>query len=171
MNLKCRNISKAMSLLFSTLSRFITAFLPKSKHLLILWLQSPTAVILEPKKIKSVLKSKILLVHLTCQTSQTCTRGTWLTRLSGFWGPSTYQGRCLDACGSSGFDPVFQNHHRHTHSQFPLTSSLILGHLLAQFWNFNPPPTKLQTPTRSWISVFKKSFYFILEYSRLAGLW
>ena len=54
MNLKCRNISKVMSLLFSTLSRFITAFLPKSKYLLILWLQSMSAVILEPKKIKSV---------------------------------------------------------------------------------------------------------------------
>jgi len=54
MNLKCRNISKVMSLLFSTLSRFITALLPKSKHLLILWLQSMSAVILEPKEIKSV---------------------------------------------------------------------------------------------------------------------
>ena len=45
---------KVMSLLFNMLSRFIKAFLPKSKHLLISWLQSPSAVILEPKKIKSV---------------------------------------------------------------------------------------------------------------------
>ena len=43
-----------MSLLFNTLSRFVIAFLPRSKHPLILWLQSPSALILEPKKIKSV---------------------------------------------------------------------------------------------------------------------
>ena len=47
-------ISKVMALLFNMLSRFIIAFLPRSKCLLILWLQSPSAVILEPKKIKSV---------------------------------------------------------------------------------------------------------------------
>ena len=45
---------KVMSLLFNTLSRFVIAFLPKSKCLLISWLQSPSAVILEPNKIKSV---------------------------------------------------------------------------------------------------------------------
>ena len=43
-----------MSLLFNMLSRLITAFLPRSKGLLISWLQSPSAVIWEPKKIKSV---------------------------------------------------------------------------------------------------------------------
>ena len=43
-----------MSLLFNMLSRLVIAFLPRSKHLLISWLQSPSAVILEPKKIKSV---------------------------------------------------------------------------------------------------------------------
>ena len=42
-----------MSLLFNTLSRFVPALLPRSKRLLILWLQSPSAVILEPKKMKS----------------------------------------------------------------------------------------------------------------------
>ena len=47
-------ISKVISLLFKTLSRFVIAFLLRSKGLLILWLQSPSAVILEPKKIKSV---------------------------------------------------------------------------------------------------------------------
>ena len=47
-------VNKVMSLLFSTLSRFVIAFLPRSKRLLISWLQSPSAVILEPKKIKSV---------------------------------------------------------------------------------------------------------------------
>ena len=41
-----------MSLLFNMLSRFVIAFLPMSKSLLISWFQSPTAVILEPKKIK-----------------------------------------------------------------------------------------------------------------------
>ena len=45
---------KVMSLLFKMLSRFVIAFLPKSKGILISWLQSPSAVILEPKKIKFV---------------------------------------------------------------------------------------------------------------------
>ena len=43
-------VSKVMSLLFNTLSRFVIAFLPRSNHLLISWLQSPSARILEPKK-------------------------------------------------------------------------------------------------------------------------
>ena len=43
-----------MSLFFNTLSRFVIAFLPRSKHLLISWLQLPSTMILEPKKIKSV---------------------------------------------------------------------------------------------------------------------
>ena len=47
-------VGKVMSLLFNMLSRLVIAFLPRSKHLLISWLQSPPAVILEPKKIKSV---------------------------------------------------------------------------------------------------------------------
>ena len=47
-------VSKVMFLLFNMLSRFVIAFLPRSKHLLISWLQSPSAVILESKKIKSV---------------------------------------------------------------------------------------------------------------------
>ena len=47
-------VGKVMSLLFNILSRLFIAFLPRSKHLLISWLQSPSAVILEPKKIKSV---------------------------------------------------------------------------------------------------------------------
>ena len=50
-------VGKVMSLLFNTLSRFVIAFLPRSKSLLILWLQSPSVVILEPKKIKSVTAS------------------------------------------------------------------------------------------------------------------
>ena len=47
-------VSKVMSLLFNMLSRLVIAFLPRNKHLLISWLQSPSAVILEPPKIKSV---------------------------------------------------------------------------------------------------------------------
>ena len=47
-------VGKVMSLLFNMLSRLVIAFLPRSKHLLISWLQSPSAVILEPKKLKSV---------------------------------------------------------------------------------------------------------------------
>ena len=47
-------VGKVMPLLFNTLSRFVIPFLPRSKHLLISWLQSPSEVILEPKKIKSV---------------------------------------------------------------------------------------------------------------------
>ena len=47
-------VGKVMSLLFNMPSRLVIAFLPRSKHLLISWMQSPSAVILEPKKIKSV---------------------------------------------------------------------------------------------------------------------
>ena len=47
-------VDKVMSLLFNTLPRFVIAFLPRSENLLISWLQSPSAVILEPRKIKSV---------------------------------------------------------------------------------------------------------------------
>ena len=47
-------VCKIMSLLFNMLVGFVITFLPRSKHLLISWLQSPSAVILEPKKIKSV---------------------------------------------------------------------------------------------------------------------
>ena len=47
-------VGKMMSLLFNMLSRLVITFLPRSKCLLISWLQSPSAVIMEPKKIKSV---------------------------------------------------------------------------------------------------------------------
>ena len=50
-------VGQVMSLLFNMLSRLLLAFLPRSKHLLISWLQSPSAVILEPKKIMSVIVS------------------------------------------------------------------------------------------------------------------
>ena len=48
------SVSKVISPLFNMLSKFVITSLPRSKHLLISWLQSPFAVILEPQKIKSV---------------------------------------------------------------------------------------------------------------------
>ena len=52
-------VGKVMSLLFNMLSRLVMGFLPRSKHLLISWLQSPSEVILEPKKIKSLTVSTV----------------------------------------------------------------------------------------------------------------
>ena len=57
-------VSLVMSLLFNMLSRLVTAFLPRSKRLLISWLQSPSAVILEPKKIKSATVSIFFPIYL-----------------------------------------------------------------------------------------------------------
>ena len=54
-------VGKVMSLLLSILSRLVTTFLPGSKHLLISWLQSQSAVILEPPKIKSATVSTVSL--------------------------------------------------------------------------------------------------------------
>ena len=52
-------VGNVMSLVFNILSRLVIAFLPRSKCLLISWLQSPSAVILEPKKVKSVTVSLV----------------------------------------------------------------------------------------------------------------
>ena len=52
-------VDKYMSLLFNMLSRLVITFLPRSKHLLISWLHSPSAVILEPNKIKSATVSTV----------------------------------------------------------------------------------------------------------------
>ena len=52
-------VDKVMSLLFNMLSRLVITFLPRSKRLLISWLQSPSAVILEPRKIKSATVSSL----------------------------------------------------------------------------------------------------------------
>ena len=52
-------VGKVMSLLLNMLSRLVITFLPRSKHHLISWLQSPSAVILELKKIKSVTVSTV----------------------------------------------------------------------------------------------------------------
>ena len=65
-------VDKIMSLLFNMLSRLVITFLPRSKHLLISWLQSPSAVILEAKKIKSVtvVLEKTLKGPLDCKEIQ-----------------------------------------------------------------------------------------------------
>ena len=52
-------VAKIMSLVFNMLSRSVIAFLPRSKCLLISWLQSPSGVILEPKKIRSITVSTV----------------------------------------------------------------------------------------------------------------
>ena len=52
-------VGKVMSLLLNMLSRLVITFLPRSKHLFISWLQSPSAVILEPPKIKSATVSTV----------------------------------------------------------------------------------------------------------------
>ena len=62
-------VCKVMSLIFNMLSRFVIAFLPRSKRLLISWLQSPSAVILESKKIKSVIIS--IFSHLFARSDWT----------------------------------------------------------------------------------------------------
>ena len=57
-------VGKVMFLLFNMLSRSVIDFLPSSKHLLISWLRSPSALILEPKRIKSATASSIFSIYL-----------------------------------------------------------------------------------------------------------
>ena len=60
-------VGKVMSLLFNMLFRLVIKFFPRSKHLLISWLQPPSAVILEPRKIKSDAVSTVspsIVVHI-----------------------------------------------------------------------------------------------------------
>ena len=54
LSISSNNFQFPLSMSFNMLSRFVIAFLPRRKHLLISWLQSPSAVILKPKKIKSI---------------------------------------------------------------------------------------------------------------------
>ena len=68
-------VSKVMSLLFNMLSRFVIAFLPRSKRLLISWLQSPSAGILEPKKINSVVVWPLMSNNFNSDSNQEGTRG------------------------------------------------------------------------------------------------
>ena len=62
--------SHLLSLLFNMLSRLVITFLPRSKHLLISWLQSPSAVILEPPKIKSATVSPFICHEVMGQRNQ-----------------------------------------------------------------------------------------------------
>ena len=65
-------VSKVMSLLFNSLSRLVIAFLPRSKCLLISWLQPPSAVILEPPKIKSAIVSTVFPIYLPWSDGTGC---------------------------------------------------------------------------------------------------
>ena len=65
-----------MSLLFNMLSRLVIAFLPKREHLLISWLQSPSAAILDPKKIKSVIVS--IICHEVILSLSITFKTTWM---------------------------------------------------------------------------------------------
>ena len=65
-------VSKFMSLLFNTLSRFVIGFLPRNKCLLISWLQSPSAVILESRKLKPVIAYTFTLFYLPWSDGTRC---------------------------------------------------------------------------------------------------
>ena len=66
-------VGKVMSLLLNMLSRLVITFLPRSKCLLISWLQSPSAVILEPKEIKSVSVCVVSpSIYLPCNDGTRC---------------------------------------------------------------------------------------------------
>ena len=65
-------VCKVMSLAFNMLSRFVIAFLPRNKHLLISWLQSPSAVILEPQKIKFVYWFHFFSIYLPWSNGTRC---------------------------------------------------------------------------------------------------
>ena len=76
-------VSKVVSLLLNTLARCVIAFLPRSKRLLIPWLQSPSAVILEPKKIKSV--SVSIVSPSICQKVSSCFHHSFHTNWLEFY--------------------------------------------------------------------------------------
>ena len=67
-------VGKVMSLLFNMLSRLVITLLPRSKRLLISWLQSPSAVILKPRKLKSATVSTVSTVSTVCTVSPARTR-------------------------------------------------------------------------------------------------
>ena len=81
----CTFIGKVMSLLFNTLPRFVIAFLPSSKHLLISWLQSPSSVILEPKKNSATVWYQ---PHKAIKWKYPCWSGAWPSASSVHQQPS-----------------------------------------------------------------------------------
>ena len=79
-----------MSLLFHMLPRLVIAFLPRSKRLLISWLQSPSAVILEPKKIKSVTISIYLYIYkLDLPANEKSYLSNWKVDLKKYLNPQS----------------------------------------------------------------------------------
>ena len=71
-------VGKVMSLHFNMLSRLVIAFLPRSKHLLISWLQAPSTVILEPQKIRSLIISLVSPVCLPSSDGTGCNDPSFL---------------------------------------------------------------------------------------------
>ena len=77
-------VGKVMSLLYNMLSRLVITFLPRSKHLLISWLQSPSAVILEPQKIKHRTKTRMTPAYaILCQKRHK--QEEWITTSLKYW--------------------------------------------------------------------------------------
>ena len=94
-------VSKVMSLPFSTLSRWVITFLPRSKHLLISWLQSQSTVILEPKTVKSATASTYTHVHIYVSIPNSvfgifcCSLLFWLCHEAWGLGPLHWKHRVL----------------------------------------------------------------------------
>ena len=75
-------VSKVMSLLLNTLSRFVIDFLPRSKHLLISWLESPSAVILKPKMKYMAKNDNIFLTFINYHGHDEVERGERVKQLA-----------------------------------------------------------------------------------------
>jgi len=91
-------VGKVMSLLFDMLSRLVIAFLPRSEHLLISWLQSHSAVILEPKKIKSLTVS--IVSPYTCHEVMGPDAMIFVFSMLGFQARSFHSLQSLSSRGS-----------------------------------------------------------------------
>ena len=124
-------VGKVMSLLFNMLSRLVIAFLPRSKCLLISWLQSPSAVILEPKKIKSVTVSIV--------------------------SPSI----CPEVMGPDAMIQTLTDHYyipdfrKHYHSRFPHLRSLVQNVYPQAFDKAEWQLTQVLWPFRSLLKTFQ----------------
>ena len=105
--------SKVMPLLFNMLSRFVIAFLPRSKRLLILWLQSPSTLILEPKKIKSLVLS--LLYSPT------------LISIHDYWKKHSFD--YMDLCQQSNLPLLFNTLSRLVIALLPRSKDLLISWL------------------------------------------
>ena len=121
---------RGMSLVFNMLSMFVIAFLPRSKHLLISWLQSPSAVILEPRKIKSA-SFHCFPIYLPWSDG-----AGWHHRLNGRefeWTPGAGDGQgglaCCDSQGHKELDmTVTELNWTETDQRFPLRQSGSASH-------------------------------------------